>query len=65
MRKLTKEEFEDMHFNEIAKHHEMKEIDFIFEVYPAHKVMSDKSPFYGEYEDWYKRTHNKLARALK
>lgn len=62
---LTQQEFERMDFNEISSHHRMELEEFIKEVFPYEKTAWNNERMYIAYTDWYKKTHSKLAKALR
>jgi hypothetical protein len=65
MGKLTKEQFQNMNLKDVAEYHGVKELDFIEQCYPSEKYIWDSLYFYNHYEEWYRKTQNKLAKALK
>lgn len=65
MNKLPKESFQNMHTKDVAKHHGMKEVDFILQCFPSEKYIWKNEYFYKFYEEWYRKTQNKLVKALK
>lgn len=65
MRKLTREEFYNMSFREMAKHHGMEENSFIKQCFPDSKFIWHNNIWYALYEEWYDKSQNKLAKALR
>lgn len=62
---LTRGQFHTMSFREISKHHGLKEADFISQAFPPAVVVRGSEYWYRIYEQWYKRTQNKLAKAMR
>lgn len=62
---LSKQDFTQMHIKDVARFHGIKEVDFILAVFPSEKYIWNSEYYYKYYVDWYKKTQNKLAKALK
>jgi hypothetical protein len=63
--RLTEEQFKTMSLRAVAKFHGLKEVDFISEAFPTFVILMKSKDYYQAYINWYTRTQNKLAKALK